>query len=368
MKQLVCEMCGSSDLVKDGGLFVCQTCGCKYTIEEARKMMTDGEPAVTTNTGSTVRVDTSGELANLYQIARRAKDDNNSENAAKYYDMILVKDPSSWEASFYVVYFNAMNCKIAQIRSAAISVANCQDSVLMLIRDHVSQDEQADAVKEMMLRSASIARMLANGAQSHYYDISTDIRSKYTQEYINNVCAARDIMYTCGSQIDSIFDDREEIAALAADAWKVGIELHKSILSMLADTAGNQRVIDGYVHRIGKYEPEYEKKYFYTQKKTALESEIAGLKRIITNTPTQPKWRGFGIFLLIVGCIILYPAFLMQSWGASPTMFYVCAVIFIVLGIICGVPKKSVTDANKKKVADAKEKLAVKEKELMELL
>lgn len=37
MKQLVCEMCGSKDLVKDGGVFVCQSCGCKYSVEEAKK-------------------------------------------------------------------------------------------------------------------------------------------------------------------------------------------------------------------------------------------------------------------------------------------------------------------------------------------
>ena len=44
MKKLVCEMCGSSDLLKQDGVFVCQGCGCKYSVEEARKMMVeDGE-------------------------------------------------------------------------------------------------------------------------------------------------------------------------------------------------------------------------------------------------------------------------------------------------------------------------------------
>lgn len=42
MKRLICEMCGSADLLKDGGIFVCQACGCKYTVEEARKMMDEG--------------------------------------------------------------------------------------------------------------------------------------------------------------------------------------------------------------------------------------------------------------------------------------------------------------------------------------
>ena len=102
MKQLTCEMCGSTDLMKQDGVFVCQSCGTKYSVEEAKKMMVEGTVDVT---GSTVKVDTSTELANLYQLARRARDDNNSEDAEKYYGMILVKDPTSWEASFYTIYF-----------------------------------------------------------------------------------------------------------------------------------------------------------------------------------------------------------------------------------------------------------------------
>jgi hypothetical protein len=39
-------MCGSSDLVKQEGVFICQSCGVKYSIEEARKMMTGSNEAV----------------------------------------------------------------------------------------------------------------------------------------------------------------------------------------------------------------------------------------------------------------------------------------------------------------------------------
>lgn len=42
MKVLACEICGSNDLVKQEGLFVCQYCGAKYSLEEARKMMVEG--------------------------------------------------------------------------------------------------------------------------------------------------------------------------------------------------------------------------------------------------------------------------------------------------------------------------------------
>ena len=42
MKKLVCELCGSTNLIKENGLFVCQSCGTQYSVEEARKMMIEG--------------------------------------------------------------------------------------------------------------------------------------------------------------------------------------------------------------------------------------------------------------------------------------------------------------------------------------
>ena len=39
MRQLKCEICGGADLIKQEGAFACQTCGIKYSVEEARKML-----------------------------------------------------------------------------------------------------------------------------------------------------------------------------------------------------------------------------------------------------------------------------------------------------------------------------------------
>jgi uncharacterized Zn finger protein (UPF0148 family) len=41
MKQIVCEMCGGKELVKQDGVFVCQSCGIKYSVEEVKKMMVE---------------------------------------------------------------------------------------------------------------------------------------------------------------------------------------------------------------------------------------------------------------------------------------------------------------------------------------
>lgn len=44
MKAIQCEMCSSTDIVKKEGFFVCQYCGTKYTVDEARKLMANDEP------------------------------------------------------------------------------------------------------------------------------------------------------------------------------------------------------------------------------------------------------------------------------------------------------------------------------------
>ncbi len=42
MKAMVCEMCNSNDIQKQDGLYVCQACGTKYSVEEAKKLILDG--------------------------------------------------------------------------------------------------------------------------------------------------------------------------------------------------------------------------------------------------------------------------------------------------------------------------------------
>lgn len=96
MKRLTCEMCGSTDLIKQDGVFVCQTCGCKYSIEEAKKMMVEGTVEVT----GTVKVDNSAAIENYLDMARNAIDASNNKEADEYCNKIIEMDTSNWEAWF----------------------------------------------------------------------------------------------------------------------------------------------------------------------------------------------------------------------------------------------------------------------------
>ncbi len=104
VKQIKCEMCGSGELIKDGGVFVCQFCGCKYTIEEARKLMLEG----TVDVRGTVKIDNSDYVQKCLQNAHRALNKDDWEEVEKYYNLVEQNSPDNMEAVFFSSFGKAM--------------------------------------------------------------------------------------------------------------------------------------------------------------------------------------------------------------------------------------------------------------------
>ena len=108
MKRLTCEMCGGTDLIKQDGVFVCQNCGIKYSVEEAKKMMIEG----TVEVQGTVKVDNSDFVQKYLENARRAYDKRDWEETEKYYNLVEQNDPKNIEAIFYSAYAKACSTLI----------------------------------------------------------------------------------------------------------------------------------------------------------------------------------------------------------------------------------------------------------------
>jgi len=264
MKQLICEMCNSNELLKVDGTFVCQSCGTKYSVEEAKKMMIDG----TVDVQGTVKVDSSDELNNLYQVARRAKADKNYENALKYYDMILVKDPSSWEANFYTTYYQAMNCKIGEIKSAANRIVNCEQTVFNLIKNSVDPLEYNNIIDEVSADLINIAGMLFNAYENHFNGIGTSIKHEYRAEFFAVCHATMGILYHAGDLLVEIFGDA--CGKYSVCLWEVGVKLHRHmhdtcrlLSSTIYNAEDNVNTIRTYDNKILKYNPSYQAKEIY---------------------------------------------------------------------------------------------------------
>lgn len=148
MKQLVCEMCGGTDLIKQDGVFVCQSCGVKYSVEEAKKMMIEGTVDVS---GSTVKIDNSDKLGNLLVLARRAKDEDDTENALRYYSEITLIDPLNYEAVFYSKVFKVFNSTMGQLAVGVQGITKTLDTVFELIKTKESLATIKPIIYELIL-------------------------------------------------------------------------------------------------------------------------------------------------------------------------------------------------------------------------
>ena len=106
MKQIVCEFCGSNDLVKEDGCFICQYCGAKYSPEEAKRLIVEVNGKVDVS-GSKVTVDNTSFVERSLENARRAKAKEDWEECEKYYNMVEQYEPTNIEAIFYSSYGKA---------------------------------------------------------------------------------------------------------------------------------------------------------------------------------------------------------------------------------------------------------------------
>lgn len=93
MGHIACELCGSADLIKQDGAFVCQSCGCKYSLEEVKKLMNQESTAIQT----TVNTDLSFEYVNLKKAIYEAMLDGRFDSAYSNSVRLLASNPDDPE-------------------------------------------------------------------------------------------------------------------------------------------------------------------------------------------------------------------------------------------------------------------------------
>ena len=168
MQKLTCEMCGGNDIIKENGLYVCQHCGTKYTVEEAKQLFNIG----------TVQIDNTQEIENLYQLAHRSIDEEDYKNAEKYYEKILIMQPDKWEPVYYCAFFEAIACKADNVDKAAKIFKSKLGTVFSLL------DNETDADRRLAV--AKISSDFFLDLYQDFTDKMEDLCSVYkTYEYLS---------------------------------------------------------------------------------------------------------------------------------------------------------------------------------------
>jgi hypothetical protein len=123
MKLLKCEVCGSSNLTKKEGFFVCDYCGCKYSLDEVRVMFSDAKMDVT---GSVIKVDNDPEVEGLLKLAyddfRRCR----WESSDRRIEQAISKSPKVSDAWFLKAAIYKYNREFFEIYKSRALEPGCR--------------------------------------------------------------------------------------------------------------------------------------------------------------------------------------------------------------------------------------------------
>ena len=241
MKALVCEMCGGANLVKQEGVFVCQNCKTKYSVEEAKRMMIEGTVDVS---GSTVKVDNTDRLENLYKLARRAREEGNFEKTIEYYEQILVDEPNCWEAVFHSALSSSMlNFRNDKVSTAIDLLQNCVRSTFDLLEKN-NQDtvEQELYVKETAENVTDVCEIYTNVLYKNWdefwksymkteaSDHNNKVYKEYKDRYDARSIAISEVYVSLGTRVLNMFGNGGELGSKAESMFEKAIfEVERTI-------------------------------------------------------------------------------------------------------------------------------------------
>lgn len=207
MKALVCEMCNSNDVVKQDGVFICQNCGTKYSVEEAKKMMIEMSGSVDVS-GSTIKVDNSSFVQRSLENARRAKAKEDWEECEKYYNMVEQYEPTNIEAIFYSSYGKARMSLVEADRYKRAQKFNVLKNSISVIDDNYDNSpEKYEENKGLILQ------------------IDRDLYSLFNSNFV----------YNQRTQNDITTDDRNVTYVLLIELSQAWIESVNNIISVITE-------------------------------------------------------------------------------------------------------------------------------------
>lgn len=146
MKKIVCELCDGTEFVKEGGMFVCQGCGTKYTAEEAKSMMkeVEGSPAVV---GTPAVNPNQQKLDNILLLASSAYEADNKAEAENYCNQAIVLDAMCYKAWFLKGKAVGWLSKIDNLRIEEAAHSFCK--AIDFAPEEEKEDLKEQAVQEL---------------------------------------------------------------------------------------------------------------------------------------------------------------------------------------------------------------------------
>ena len=250
MKVIRCELCGSTEVIKEDGLYRCNHCNTRYTVAEAANLLTD------------VKIDHSEEYSNYLIIARRAKQENNAKNAEQYYEMALKIEPNNWEAMFYYTYFSSINTRLSDVENAMQKIVNTTASVLRVVSRTDNSENTKEIVQDISASIKTLGLFYFSVVKEHYQEYR-DISSS-GDEFTDRGISIYGMEVSIGLLVEELINDESINITIVPDLLECGIDILKDTFITRWEGSVNPRaneLYEGQVsaisEKIRKYKPNY---------------------------------------------------------------------------------------------------------------
>ena len=191
------------------------------------------------------------------KLARAAREEDNAEDARKYYEMARTEDPENIEARFFYQYYALMDCKNIEIADRYEKLINSIEPTLkMIAKSTLSDSEKVELVTEIVGKTLPLKNVLLD----IMYGLKVDGESVLPSSHMSSVTHnGIEFERNLGDKLIAIFGSKASpYTDLAVNLWKERIrEFHATGGKRGYKDKGKKAWFDELADKIKVYDPSY---------------------------------------------------------------------------------------------------------------
>lgn len=197
------------------------------------------------------------EISKYLKLARAAREEDNSEDAKRYYDMVRTEDPDNGEAKFFYAYYALYEGKNGEIPKRFSNLCGVLKNSIKMIKESDNSDE--DKIKDCnAILDAFVPLSWSLNRYMNNKNRETKVGDSYVKVFDSSqiVSVCKEGMRTLkdiGDYVESVFESSPEGMNLAVKAWKEYVALAQKWYAYAPKGDA-----DAYAAKIQKIDPSYE--------------------------------------------------------------------------------------------------------------
>ena len=197
------------------------------------------------------------EISKYLKLARTAREEDNTEDAKKYYDMVRTDDPENGEAKFFYAYYALYEGKNGEIPKRFSNLCGALKSSIKMVKESNGSDAEkindCNAIIDAFIPvSWSLNRYMNN--KNHEKKVGDSYVKVFEMSQISSVCKeGMATLKDIGDLVATLFAPSPEGMNMAVKLWKEYVTLAQKWYSYAPKGDA-----EAYAAKIQKVEPSYE--------------------------------------------------------------------------------------------------------------